>query len=151
MIDIFLLGCCTRFPCSLIKCCSRLAKITPFTLLSPLTGWMNWPINKFHVSNLNWPQIFTCHHIQRLARFFATNKQTDRQCSTLYYRYLFLHDRIILQNLMDKLSFNNFYFFRCIAMLFQWSMALYPAILAQYQDTSLYGLLYLGRYCFLTR
>ena len=50
-IDILLLGCCTRFPCTLIKSCSQLAKITlpSNPLPSPPTGWTNWPINEVHV------------------------------------------------------------------------------------------------------
>ena len=38
IIDVLLLGCCTRFPCHLIMWCSQLAKITIFSihLLYPL-------------------------------------------------------------------------------------------------------------------
>ena len=30
---------------------------------SPLTGWMNWLIREFYVSNLNWLKNFPCHNI----------------------------------------------------------------------------------------
>ena len=60
VMDILLLGCCTRFLYTLIKRSSQLAKIivSPIHILSPLTGWTNWPINDVHISNLNWRQIF---------------------------------------------------------------------------------------------
>ena len=35
----------------------------PLVYPIPPTGWMNLPINEFHVSNLNWRQFFSCHNI----------------------------------------------------------------------------------------
>ena len=57
-MDILLLGCYTRFSCSLIKKHPQRAKIPihPFIPTPPLIGWTNWPINEFHVRNLNWRQ-----------------------------------------------------------------------------------------------
>ena len=68
-INKLVLGCCTTFLCTLIKCCSQLAKITIpsteplYTFPSPPTRWTNWPIKKFHVSKLNWRQIFFCQYM----------------------------------------------------------------------------------------
>ena len=56
-IDILLLWCCTRLSCTLIKCCSQLAKIKiqpslyPFPF--PPTEWTNWQMNEVHISKLN--------------------------------------------------------------------------------------------------
>ena len=33
-----------------------------FLIHSPPTGWKNWPINKYHISNLNWRQSFPCQY-----------------------------------------------------------------------------------------
>ena len=59
-IDKPLVECCTRYSSILIKGYSQLANIAipPISLLypilSPTTGWTNWPINKIHISNLKW-------------------------------------------------------------------------------------------------
>ena len=68
IIDILILGCCTRFSCSLIKLYSYLAKIT-LPSIHPLypvpylpIRWTNWPINEVSISSLNWRQIFPCQY-----------------------------------------------------------------------------------------
>ena len=66
-MDILLLGCCTRFSCTLINLYSQMAKITICSYThftpSPPTGWTNLPINEVYVNNLNWRQIFSCQYI----------------------------------------------------------------------------------------
>ena len=67
ILDILLLGCYTRFSCSVIKWNSQKTKLTispiyPFyPCLSPHNGWTNWLINEFHVRNDN----FSCVIISR--------------------------------------------------------------------------------------
>ena len=66
-MDIILIGCCIRFSCTLLKWCLQLANITPspptlYHIPSSPTGWMNWLINKVHIS-MNWLQIFLCQYI----------------------------------------------------------------------------------------
>ena len=53
-INILLLGCYTRFSCTITKWYLRLAK----AIITPPTGWTNWPMNKVHISNLFRRQIF---------------------------------------------------------------------------------------------
>ena len=78
-MNILLLGSYPRFSSSLIKLNLQRAKLTiPFLhhihpIPSPHTGWTNWPINKFHVGNLNWRKFFPfnmsthiLHSFQRL-------------------------------------------------------------------------------------
>ena len=69
--DLYIIiGCFTRFTHNLIKWYSLHAKttISPHLPLLPYplpfyTVWTIWPINEFHVSNLNWWQCFTYHNI----------------------------------------------------------------------------------------
>ena len=46
-------------------------------ILFPLTEWMNWPINKFHVRNQNWRQILPCYNIHVYSKFIC--KMTEHQ------------------------------------------------------------------------
>ena len=39
-----------------------------YPTLSLPTGWRNWPINKLHVSNLNWRKFFSCYNIHAYSR-----------------------------------------------------------------------------------
>ena len=69
LLDMFLLRSYTRFSCSLIKWNLQRAKITIpplntfYTNPLPPTRRTKWPINEFHVSQLNWRQFLHCYNI----------------------------------------------------------------------------------------
>ncbi len=65
-MDILLLRFYARFLSKLIKWNSQRAKISIhplYSILSPPTGSMTWPMNELHVSNKNWRQFFPCYNI----------------------------------------------------------------------------------------
>ena len=52
----------------LIKAKITIPSIQPIypIIPSPTTGRTNWPINKIHISKLNWRQIFPCQYIHHV-------------------------------------------------------------------------------------
>ena len=62
-IDLLLLGCCTRFLCTLIKWWSQLARTTIHPSPSNPPRWRTDQLNENHISKLNWRQIFPCQYI----------------------------------------------------------------------------------------
>ena len=97
IIDIWLLGCCTRCSCTLKKWWSQLAKITPHPppLPQALSAyWMNEHTNnEVLVRKQNWRQIFPCRHIHVYPKSIVT------------YRHIFF---IIQKMLNSKKKHYNF-------------------------------------------
>ena len=112
-MTLLLLGCCTRFACTLIKRCSKLAKIT----LHPIHSLFKEPTYDVQVLkmflvvrfDLSWIK-FVIH----AAKYFPT---LDFQTfNTIFFQYLNL--KIFKENLV----FPNFFlsFFVCVCFVLLW-------------------------------
>ena len=112
-MTLLLLGCCTRFASTLIKRCSKLAKIT----LHPIHSLFKEPTYDVQVLKMFLVVCFDLSWIEfviHAAKYFPT---LDFQTfNTIFFQYL------NFKNMKGKLSFSQFFlsFFVCVYFLLFW-------------------------------